>query len=270
MTLLLENAIFFAYAGMAFLVGVVSILWGSQWKIMGAGLLLASIIISNILFRLFQIGDFSVWRLSFSYALIDLALAYLFVLLYRRSNRLERNRWAGALAFIQIGMASANILGVARPQFASSGRYGLVLNSLMILALGVCLIAFTPKSRNEAIGVLKIKWLYFISDLFRRVIAPLRQRSRKEVKDKRQKATSKWVNAQIGARIREARITRELSQEELGAAVGISPSQIQKFESGANRVSASMLFELAKFLGVEVSFFYAEIEVGAPFGVVKN
>ena len=57
----------------------------------------------------------------------------------------------------------------------------------------------------------------------------------------------------VGARIRLTRKARGLSQQALAAAVGLTFQQIQKYERGANRVSASKLAEIAAFLQVPVS-----------------
>ncbi len=46
----------------------------------------------------------------------------------------------------------------------------------------------------------------------------------------------------------------------MGRQAGITYQQIQKYESGSNRVSASMLYMIATILGVEVSDFYAGLE----------
>ena len=50
-----------------------------------------------------------------------------------------------------------------------------------------------------------------------------------------------------------------LSQEKLGEAVGITFQQLQKYERGSNRISASRLFNLSQVLGVSVSFFFEEL-----------
>ena len=47
-----------------------------------------------------------------------------------------------------------------------------------------------------------------------------------------------------------------ISQTKLGQAIGVTFQQIQKYESGTNRVGASNLFKIAKALSVEVSFFF--------------
>jgi transcriptional regulator with XRE-family HTH domain len=58
-----------------------------------------------------------------------------------------------------------------------------------------------------------------------------------------------------------------MSQEKLGEALGITFQQIQKYEKGANRVSASRLQQAAMVLGVPVEFFYEggpHIELASP------
>lgn len=58
------------------------------------------------------------------------------------------------------------------------------------------------------------------------------------------------IDASIGARLRQIRMLRQLSQTKLGDALGVSFQQIQKYESGANRVSASALVRLSRALEV--------------------
>jgi len=64
------------------------------------------------------------------------------------------------------------------------------------------------------------------------------------------------VDLHVGARIRMQRNLRRASQSELAQALGLTFQQIQKYERGANRVSASMLFEAAQFLNVPVAMFF--------------
>ncbi|MEW5684646.1 MAG: helix-turn-helix transcriptional regulator [Pseudomonadota bacterium] len=61
------------------------------------------------------------------------------------------------------------------------------------------------------------------------------------------------IDVAVGARIRLARKTLRMSQQALAEAVGITFQQIQKYERGANRVSASMLARIAATLGVSVA-----------------
>ena len=65
-------------------------------------------------------------------------------------------------------------------------------------------------------------------------------------------------DVQIGSRIRAAREAAKVSQTELGNALGVSFQQLQKYESGSNRIGAARLEEVAIFLGVPVASFYDE------------
>lgn len=64
------------------------------------------------------------------------------------------------------------------------------------------------------------------------------------------------VDFHVGQRIRIQRVRGNLSQTELGKGVGISYQQVQKYEVGTNRVSASMLWEIANFLNVPAVMFF--------------
>lgn len=64
------------------------------------------------------------------------------------------------------------------------------------------------------------------------------------------------INALIGANIRYFRKIRSLTQKLLADELGITFQQIQKYERGSNRVSASMLFEIARILAVNVVDFF--------------
>lgn len=58
-----------------------------------------------------------------------------------------------------------------------------------------------------------------------------------------------------GERLRVARQLAGLSQQQLGAALGISFQAVQKYESGENRLSAGRMVSAAAFLGVDLAFF---------------
>jgi len=64
------------------------------------------------------------------------------------------------------------------------------------------------------------------------------------------------VDRYVGERLRAERLQQAMSQTELGAAIGVTFQQIQKYERGANRVSASMLVRASKALGVPVGEFF--------------
>jgi len=58
------------------------------------------------------------------------------------------------------------------------------------------------------------------------------------------------IDVEVGLNLRRLRRVRGLSQADVGDALGITFQQVQKYERGANRVSASMLVKAARFLGV--------------------
>lgn len=68
------------------------------------------------------------------------------------------------------------------------------------------------------------------------------------------------IDIHVGQRLRLARVLRGLSQDELGKKVGVTFQQIQKYERGANRVSAGRLVALAKALDLEILFFFQDLE----------
>ncbi len=68
------------------------------------------------------------------------------------------------------------------------------------------------------------------------------------------------VDTHVGKRIRHRRWLVGMTQQQLAESVGIKFQQIQKYETGANRVSASRLWDIADSLGVEVSFFFEGLE----------
>lgn len=64
------------------------------------------------------------------------------------------------------------------------------------------------------------------------------------------------IDQHVGARLRIRRLAIEMSQESLGERLGVSFQQIQKYERGSNRISASRLFFLADALDVPVAHFF--------------
>lgn len=64
------------------------------------------------------------------------------------------------------------------------------------------------------------------------------------------------VDLHVGARIRLRRKLAGKSQTELGDALGLTFQQVQKYERGANHVSASKLYDVAKTLGVPIGYFF--------------
>ena len=64
------------------------------------------------------------------------------------------------------------------------------------------------------------------------------------------------VDAHVGKRIKQLRWLRGLTQQQLAQAIGVKFQQLQKYETGANRVSASRLWQLSEALQTPVSFFF--------------
>ncbi|WP_025056683.1 helix-turn-helix domain-containing protein [Sulfitobacter noctilucicola] len=72
------------------------------------------------------------------------------------------------------------------------------------------------------------------------------------------------VDVYVGQRIRQRRWLTGMTQQRLAELVGIKFQQIQKYETGANRVSASRLWDIADALGVTVAFFFDGLKSEAP------
>lgn len=72
------------------------------------------------------------------------------------------------------------------------------------------------------------------------------------------------VDIHVGRRMRERRMLLGLSQTELGKRLDVTFQQIQKYEKGSNRLSASMLWRAADALDVPISFFFDGLRDGQP------
>lgn len=70
------------------------------------------------------------------------------------------------------------------------------------------------------------------------------------------------IDKHVGNRVRMRRMLAGISQEKLGGALGLTFQQVQKYEKGSNRISASRLQQIAQMLDVPVAFFFD----GAPTG----
>jgi transcriptional regulator with XRE-family HTH domain len=64
------------------------------------------------------------------------------------------------------------------------------------------------------------------------------------------------VDMHVGSRVRLRRMMLAISQEKLAKALGLSFQQVQKYEKGANRIGASRLEQISRFLQVPVAFFF--------------
>ena len=67
------------------------------------------------------------------------------------------------------------------------------------------------------------------------------------------------IDAHVGGRVRIRRILLGLSQEKLAGLIGLTFQQVQKYEKGANRISAGRLFQIGRVLDVPVAYFFDEM-----------
>lgn len=75
------------------------------------------------------------------------------------------------------------------------------------------------------------------------------------------------VDIHVGRRVAERRMSLGHTQSDLGKALGITFQQVQKYERGSNRISASKLWMTAAFLGVGVEYFFSGL--GQSMGLAE-
>jgi len=74
------------------------------------------------------------------------------------------------------------------------------------------------------------------------------------------------VDRHVGRRVCEKRIGLGYNQSDLGRALGLTFQQIQKYEKGANRISASKLWDIARFFKVDIGYFFEGLAVQPGVG----
>lgn len=67
------------------------------------------------------------------------------------------------------------------------------------------------------------------------------------------------IDTHVGKRIKLRRTLLHISQEQLAGDIGVTFQQVQKYESGHNRVSASRLFDISRVLDCPISYFFEDI-----------
>ena len=73
------------------------------------------------------------------------------------------------------------------------------------------------------------------------------------------------IDVHVGSRLKLRRLMLGMSQEQLGAKLGLTFQQVQKYERGTNRIGASRLWHLCQLLDVRPTFFYDDMDpVRAP------
>src|SRR5262249_42097401 len=77
-------------------------------------------------------------------------------------------------------------------------------------------------------------------------------------------------DAEIGRRLRARRLQNRMSQGELGALVGVTFQQLQKYETGVNRISAGRLHRIAEILEIPMSYFFYDGDAHEKKGDVNS
>jgi transcriptional regulator with XRE-family HTH domain len=68
------------------------------------------------------------------------------------------------------------------------------------------------------------------------------------------------IDRHVGARMRERRIMLGLTQQQMAELIGVTYQQAHKYETGINRISAGRLYQIAQALGVDISYFYEDVD----------
>lgn len=87
----------------------------------------------------------------------------------------------------------------------------------------------------------------------------IKKKTRRKFENTKQRAAQP-LDVHVGKRVRLRRALLNVSQEQLAERLGITFQQLQKYERGVNRVSASRLFDIGEALEVPVAYFYAEFQ----------
>jgi len=95
------------------------------------------------------------------------------------------------------------------------------------------------------------------------MMASISKTTTKEKKPLRRRRTvleegPREIDVHVGQRVRQCRILCGLSQTELANAIGLTFQQLQKYERGINRISASKLWQISRVLDVSVQWFFKE------------
>lgn len=69
------------------------------------------------------------------------------------------------------------------------------------------------------------------------------------------------LHKSLGEKVRAARLAANISQDELGKALGLSFQQIQKYEKGVNRIEMTRMIAIAKFLNAPLADFIGAVEI---------
>ena len=77
------------------------------------------------------------------------------------------------------------------------------------------------------------------------------------------------IDTHVGNRVKLRRMMLDMSQDQLAINVGVTFQQIQKYEKGVNRISSSRLYDIAKVLQTNISFFFDDIDIKNNYGNLR-
>ena len=89
-------------------------------------------------------------------------------------------------------------------------------------------------------------------------MAPSSARARSHAGPGRSRAQD--VDRFVGSKMRERRIMLGLTQQQMAELIGVTYQQAHKYETGINRISAGRLYQIAQALGVDISYFFEDID----------
>jgi len=99
----------------------------------------------------------------------------------------------------------------------------------------------------------------------------MRARGKNSLNEPQSRRAPHPVDIHVASRLRERRVVLGISQQKLAATLGLSFQQVYKYERGANRISAGRLYDLAKVLGVPLTFFFEDIaDTSTPAAPLAN
>lgn len=78
------------------------------------------------------------------------------------------------------------------------------------------------------------------------------------------------IDVHVGARMQLRRTLLGMTQEQLAKSIGVSFQQVQKYERGLNRLSASRLFDVCQALGVSITYFFEDVPEDVLRGRKRN
>lgn len=78
------------------------------------------------------------------------------------------------------------------------------------------------------------------------------------------------IDVHVGKLLRARRLAAGVTQQDLGETLGVTFQQIQKYETGANRISASKLYKAARALGLSPSAFFEGLDTSEDTGLTRQ